>query len=1529
MPATEKTWRDQKLMHVVFGCTGLLMLIATVWMFAADHSREWKDYQRKMRSVDVRMTEWRMADEKARISQAEKTDLETKVLAAEAEAPPEALFNAFLTGIEDEGERKRLNELYQAAVKTDLPPDVRREHRAELIRVMDVAVKRAEFDEDDLLSQRKFQSADYDERRAQYDLAVRDGLQDRMQELDKQVIAEREARDALSLKYEAAKARRVQLQNTLSAINKTITKLNEDIVAKDAEFNRLASSLDEREATYFTSSVPFLGKKWLELPVLDAFNSPLKIDNLWTENLGITNGSFGTVTRFDRCTTCHKSIDKTAPGSAVDPLYPHQHEVVFELILPESAPQPVVDEEGNSEEPSLLSVYGIELASEGLISASDVTIRRVDPNSLAAFARLVSGQGESQDGLMVGDVITYVNQDKVLSSDQARRYLLDNAKWGQTAQIRVQRGLPHPYSSHPRLDLFVGSLSPHKLSVFGCSICHEGQGSATEFKWVSHSPNSPEQQKQWSREYGWFNNHHWIYPMYPDRFSESSCLKCHHEVVELALTDRFEEPPAPKLMKGYNLILDYGCYGCHEINGYNGPDKRIGPDMRLEPNYFAAAAQVKSDPNFKELDKEQKSWVDQLIYHPTRNHVRHELLSFLQNDFLSKEPVLTSVAHDQIVVLEDVETPGTLRKTGPSLRHIAEKVSSEWLYDWIKDPTSFRPSTKMPRFFGQWRHLDGQEKDLSKRYEPIEILGLVTYLLDESQPQTFLSAPSGMTESTAEEQVSRGRVLFETRGCLACHQHDDFPYATASQGPELSNIGNKFDLPGTPDAERWMYTWLKNPNLYHPRTKMPDLYLDVIEHPDGTKTDPASDIAMFLLNSKNDWAPEAGTADRLKLDEEGLKNLDGLLFEHLKAKMAVRDVEETIKNNKIPEHVMENITGAELLLSGEIDTNKKLEYIGYRTISKYGCYACHDIPGFEDAKPIGAALADWGRKDPSKLAFEHIAEYLHHAHGHGGHGGGHGGDDHGDHSHEPEGIQTVDEPEEGEDLAEHQRQLAFDAEFYSEKVNDHDRAGFIWQKLKEPRSYDYAKARNKDSFNDRLRMPMFPFNYKEREAVITFVLGLVSEPPSPEFVYQPSAEREAIISGTKVLEKFNCKGCHIMEPEQWSIEFAEGHFGPQGGNPNEAFPFMRPNFTTEEVEESLKVDKQRSLFHGHLVGMPTIDRDGVQVVYDEEGDPIEEDYEYDPQTLLYSFDLWEPTLLEGEAYQVGLNPLEIPASMITNHREALGGDLTKWLLPRVVEIARESDPQADGKQAYGWLPPPLNGEGQKVQSDWLHEFLLEPYTIRPATFMRMPKFNMSPKDATDLVSYFASRDNAVYPYEYTEWTEQNRLNRDNAEYEAIVAKLPEAERPPGDTRLEQAMNIITSNDYCVKCHIVADYDPGGSLLAKAPDLSTVNRRLRPNYLRHWIAKPTQILPYTPMPINIQFNADLPHYGGVSQQLFHGTSIDQVDAVVDLLMNYSRYSNSRANVAELVKPADTPEQGAAETTEAAANDTVPATGSAGE
>src|SRR5207244_9273686 len=66
----------------------------------------------------------------------------------------------------------------------------------------------------------------------------------------------------------------------------------------------------------------------------------------------------------------------------------------------------------------------------------------------------------------------------------------------------------------------------------------------------------------------------------------------------------------------------------------------------------------------------------------------------------------------------------------------------------------------------------------------------------------------------------------------------------------------------------------------------------------------------------------------------------------------------------------------------KLTNQQRLKYIGRKTIAKYGCFGCHDIPGFEDAKPIGTGLADWGRKDPAKLAFEHITHYI------GGHGHG-------------------------------------------------------------------------------------------------------------------------------------------------------------------------------------------------------------------------------------------------------------------------------------------------------------------------------------------------------------------------------------------------------------------------------------------------------------------------------------------------------------------------------------------------------------
>ncbi|MDP6466445.1 MAG: hypothetical protein QF918_01805, partial [Pirellulaceae bacterium] len=59
MPATERTFYDQKLLHRLFAVSGLLMLISTIWMFMVDHNRSWKPYQRTASNVEIKMTRWR------------------------------------------------------------------------------------------------------------------------------------------------------------------------------------------------------------------------------------------------------------------------------------------------------------------------------------------------------------------------------------------------------------------------------------------------------------------------------------------------------------------------------------------------------------------------------------------------------------------------------------------------------------------------------------------------------------------------------------------------------------------------------------------------------------------------------------------------------------------------------------------------------------------------------------------------------------------------------------------------------------------------------------------------------------------------------------------------------------------------------------------------------------------------------------------------------------------------------------------------------------------------------------------------------------------------------------------------------------------------------------------------------------------------------------------------------------------------------------------------------------------------------
>ena len=159
---------------------------------------------------------------------------------------------------------------------------------------------------------------------------------------------------------------------------------------------------------------------------------------------------------------------------------------------------------------------------------------------------------------------------------------------------------------------------------------------------------------------------------------------------------------------------------------------------------------------------------------------------------------------------------------------------------------------------------------------------------------------------------------------------------------------------------------------------------------------------------------------------------------------------------------------------------------------------------------------------------------------------------------------------------------------------------------------------------------------------------------------------------------------------------------------------------------------------------------------DIDGVPIEpDDTESEPY---YEFSLYQPSVVEGALRLVGVqNLLDSRADRTANRARQTaspiptnGGDLAKYLFPHVIAHEHETNPAAKGSEAWGWLPPPLHNEGGKVQTDWLHDFLMDPTHIRPAVVLRMPNFHMSSAEASALVDYFAAKNNADFPYEYNQ-----------------------------------------------------------------------------------------------------------------------------------------------------------------------------------
>ncbi len=149
----------------------------------------------------------------------------------------------------------------------------------------------------------------------------------------------------------------------------------------------------------------------------------------------------------------------------------------------------------------------------------------------------------------------------------------------------------------------------------------------------------------------------------------------------------------------------------------------------------------------------------------------------------------------------------------------------------------------------------------------------------------------------------------------------------------------------------------------------------------------------------------------------------------------------------------------------KMDLHAREVYTGKNLIAHYGCYACHAIPGFEDAKPIGTELTEEGSKAVHRLDFGFI--------------------------HIP-----------------------------------HTRHDWFRTKLHEPRIFDRDRARG---WEEKLRMPNFRLSPRELDQVVTAVLGFQQLNAAPQVVKQLSPREAAVERGRRIVKNHNCQGCHVIE----------------------------------------------------------------------------------------------------------------------------------------------------------------------------------------------------------------------------------------------------------------------------------------------------------------------------------------------------------------------------------------------------------------
>jgi mono/diheme cytochrome c family protein len=317
----------------------------------------------------------------------------------------------------------------------------------------------------------------------------------------------------------------------------------------------------------------------------------------------------------------------------------------------------------------------------------------------------------------------------------------------------TMKDAPEPFRYH-------ANLGSHVPSKFGCTICHGGQGLATD-KDGAHGKVE-----------------FWQNPLLSKDYIRASCGRCHKEG---------DVPGVPELTEGRRLFETQGCRGCHKLNGVGGS---IGPDLTgegashrspdwLERHFLApnAVSSGSAMPNFH-FTKEQARALTYYMLSLTSE----EMGSYYSSVRLIPGPEYGRQLFQEKECITCHTVGGVGAKNGLDLLGVTKKHSPEWLDEQLVNPELVYPGSSMPVY------------DLETNARK----ALVAFLASAT-PEDAQLILSRKTRALTPEDVAieAGKQDFSRFGCVGCHGTElqggvANPNAQGGEVPSLLHVSDDY-----------------------------------------------------------------------------------------------------------------------------------------------------------------------------------------------------------------------------------------------------------------------------------------------------------------------------------------------------------------------------------------------------------------------------------------------------------------------------------------------------------------------------------------------------------------------------------------------------------------------------------------------------------------------------------------------------------------------------------------------------------------